>query len=279
MAPIPKLPKSMAGVLIPQTGPSSVLTYSSDLPLPDLQPGEVLVKNSLIGINFIDTYFRSGLYKSPSGTPFITGKEAAGTIAAFDPDVDPSSYGLKEGTRVVYIGDKTYAEYTAVPAEKVIVIPDDMAIETAAASLLQGLTALTLVKEAGGVQQQLGISEGPWTLVHAAAGGTGSLMVQVLLSLGAKVIGTAGGPEKCDLVKGLGAQWVIDNKSEDLVAKVKEITGGKGVDVIFDGVGKATFEQDFEMIARKGTIVSFGNAVSYLSPHFHPHSTWRDGVA
>ena len=106
------------------------------------------------------------------------------------------------------------------------------------------------------------MSEGPWVLVHAAAGGTGSNMVQVLKVLGAKIIGTAGGKEKCELVRSLGAGWVIDNKTEDIVARVKEITGGNGVDVIFDGVGKATFDADFDMVARKGTIVSFGNAVS-----------------
>lgn len=188
----------------------------------------------------------------------ITGKEASGKVIALHPSVST----VKEGTPVVYLGDHAYAEFTAVPAATLIPIPDGISPEIAAASLLQGLTALTLVKEAGGIKQELGVSLGPWVLVHAAAGGTGSNMVQVLKVLGAKVIGTAGGKEKCELVKSLGAGWVIDSKTEDLVARVKEITGGNGVDVIFDGVGKATFDADFEMVARKGTIVSFGNAVS-----------------
>ncbi|KAM7213006.1 hypothetical protein V8F06_011608 [Rhypophila decipiens] len=272
MALIPKttpLPKTMSAVLIPKHGDASVLQYTTSQPLPTLQESQVLIKNTFIGINYIDTYFRTGLYGSPDALPLITGKEAAGEIISFHPSIDRSLLqyaNLKEGTRVVYLGEHTYAEYTALPVDKLIPIPDEISTEKAAASLLQGLTALTLVKEAGGVQKELGLSQGKWTLVHAAAGGTGSNMVQVLKVLGAKVIGTAGGPEKCELVKSLGAQWVIDSKSEDLVERVKEITGGHGVDVIFDGVGKATFDKDLEMVARKGTIVVFGNAVGPVDP-------------
>ncbi len=117
------------------------------------------------------------------------------------------------------------------------------------------------MREAAGITQQLDVGEGPWTLVHAAAGGTGSLLVQILAVMGAKVIGTAGSPEKCETARRNGAQWVIDNRKEDVVARVKEITSGKGVDVVFNGVGKATWDRDLEAVARKGTVIVFGNAV------------------
>jgi NADPH:quinone reductase len=200
------------------------------------------------------SYFRTGLYKAP--LPLITGKEGAGVVVA------SSSPNFKEGDRVGYVADHSYAELTAVPAIKAIRLPEGVSTEQAASCLLQGLTALTFVREAGGIKQELGISLGPWTLVHAAAGGTGSLLVQILSVMGAKVIGTAGGPEKCEIAKRNGAGWVIDNRSEDVAARVKEITSGHGVDVIFDGVGEATFDLDLEIIARKGKLIIFGNAVS-----------------
>jgi len=187
-------------------------------------------------------------------------------VVAVHPSV--SSPALKEGARVVYVADHAYAELTAVPATSAAVLPADLSTETAAASLLQGLTALTFVREAAGLpspkdpNHQLGVSSGPWALVHAAAGGTGSMLVQILVAHGARVIGTAGGEDKCGIARRNGAQWVVDSKVEDVVARVREITGGKGVDVIFDGVGKATFESDLEMVARKGTVAVFGNAVS-----------------
>jgi len=186
----------------------------------------------------------------------VTGKEGAGIVVA------SSSPNFKEGDRVGYVADHSYAELTAVPATKAIHLPDGITTEQAASSLLQGLTALTFVREAGGIKQELGISEGPWTLVHAAAGGTGSLLVQILSVMGAKVIGTAGSPEKCEIARKNGAGWVVDTRNDDVAARVKEITSGHGVDVIFDGIGKATFDLDLEMIARKGSLIVFGNAVS-----------------
>ncbi|AEO60723.1 hypothetical protein MYCTH_2310250 [Thermothelomyces thermophilus ATCC 42464] len=261
MAPVPK---TMSGILIEETGGVEVLKWKTDLPVPELKEGEVLVRNEFIGVNYIDTYFRTGLYKTP--LPLVTGKEAAGVVVA------SAAPGLKEGTRVAYVADHAYAELTAVPADRVASIPDGLAVETAAASLLQGLTALTFVREVAGLApphaptNQLGVSEGPWVLVHAAAGGTGSLLVQMLAVHGAKVIGTAGGKAKCEIARRNGAQWVVDSKSEDLVARVKEITGGKGVDVVFDGVGKATFEADLEIVARKGTVAVFGNASGPVPP-------------
>lgn len=253
-----QIPKSMSGILISETGGVDVLQWKTDLPVPELKDGEILVKNEFIGINYIDTYFRTGLYPSP--LPLITGKEGAGIV------VSSRSPSFKEGDRVGYVYDHAYAQYTSLPSTKAVLLPSSITTSTAAASLLQGLTALTFVREAGSITQSLGLSTGPWVLVHAAAGGTGSLLVQILSVMGAKVIGTAGGKEKCEIAKKNGAGWVIDNKAEDVKERVKEITGGHGVDVIFDGVGKATFELDLEVVARKGSVVIFGNASGPVPP-------------
>lgn len=258
MAPIPK---TMSGIVISQPGGIEVLEWKTDIPVPDLKEGEILVKNEYIGVNYIDTYFRTGLYKAPF--PLITGKEASGTIVGSHPSVS-SSFPL--GARVCYLYDHAYAELTAVPASRVLALPEGVSTLQAASSLLQGLTSLTFIREAACLSPNLGVSEGPWVLVHAAAGGVGTQLVQMLKALGARVIGTAGGKEKCDLARKNGAQWVVDNRAEDVVGRVKEITGGRGVDVIFDGVGKETFEGDMEMIARKGTLVVFGNASGPVPP-------------
>ncbi|KXX78401.1 putative quinone oxidoreductase [Madurella mycetomatis] len=262
----PEIPKTMSGILIAETGGVEVLQYKTDLPVPEPKEGEILVRNEFIGVNYIDTYFRTGLYPAP--LPLITGKEAAGTVVSAHPSV---SDAFPAGTRVAFIGDRTYAEYVTVPSATAAALPEGLSTETAAAALLQGLTALTFVREAAGLTKpSLGLSEGPWALVHAAAGGTGSMLVQMLSTMGARVIGTAGGPEKCEIAKQNGAQWVVDshntNPGEDVVSKVKEITGGHGVDLIFDGVGKATFDGDLEMIARKGTLAVFGNASGPPAP-------------
>lgn len=261
MAATSKIPKTMSGVVIEKPGDVSVLAYKTDLPVPEIKEDQVLVKNAYIGVNYIDTYFRTGLYPSSSGYPLITGKEASGTIVA------SKSPRFSPGDRVAYLSESTYAEYTAVSATRCVgPLPEKISSESAAAALLQGLTALTFVREAAGIEQKLGISEGPWTLVHAAAGGTGSLLVQILSVMGAKVIATAGGKEKCEQARCHGAQWTVDSKTENVVERVKEITSGRGVDVIFDGVGKATFDADLEMIARKGLVVSFGNASGKVDP-------------
>lgn len=253
MAPIPS---TMKAVQISQNGGLDVLEHK-DIPVPALKDGQVLVRNDFAGINFIDTYFRSGLYPAP-GFPLTLGREAAGEVIA----AHASVANLQPGARVVYMGGETgsYAQYTAVAADKVVPIPDALSTEKAAAVYLQGLTAWTFVREAGTV------NAGQWTLVHAAAGGVGLLLVQMLRSVGAKVIGTASSEEKMELARKNGAEWTI-NSHDDVVAKVKEITGGHGIDAIFDGVGKATFDADLEMIALKGNLISFGNAVGRNSLH------------
>lgn len=246
----------MKAIEITQTGGPEVLSYKTDHPVPQPVEGQVLVQNSISGINYIDTYFRTGLYPSPK--PEILGREGVGAIVSLGPGAD--SYGFKVGDRVAWLGTGGYAEYTAVPAAKAVKVPEGISDEDVMAGFLSGLTVLTLVKETYPVQK------GETVLVHAAAGGAGSLMVQVLKSIGANVIGTAGGEVKCALAQSLGADTVIDYRAEDWVSKVKEVTGGKGVDVVYDSVGKDTWEGALEVIKRKGTIVWFGNASGPVPP-------------
>jgi NADPH2:quinone reductase len=202
------------------------------------------------------------LYKAPQ-FPLTLGREAAGTVV----NAHPSVTGFENGTRVVFMGNvNAYAQYSVVNASDAVVIPDDIPTEQAVAAYLQGLTAWTFIREAGQVK------EGQWVLVHAASGGVGTLLVQLLRTVGAKVIGTASSDEKLALAKKNGAEWVI-NSHDDVVAKVKEITGGHGADVIFDGVGKVTFDGDLEMIAPKGNLISFGNAVSDQFNNFYSSRT------
>ncbi|OHE92587.1 NADPH2:quinone reductase [Colletotrichum orchidophilum] len=249
------LPHTMNGIQIPRTGGPEVLDHRTDLALPTLAEGQVLVRNEYAGINYIDTYFRTGLYKAP--LPITPGREGAGTVVK----AHPSVAGFREGDRVVYMGPfGAYAAYSAVNAAQLLRIPDALSTDVAAAALLQGLTAWTFIREAGEVQK------GDWVLVHAAAGGVGLQLVQMLRAVGAKVIGTTSSDEKCELAKKNGAEWIVNSRSQDLVAEVSKITGGHGVDVIFDGVGKATFDSDLEMAARKGRLVVFGNASGAVPP-------------
>jgi NADPH2:quinone reductase len=251
MAPVPS---TMKAVQINKNGGVGVLEHNN-VPVPKVGEGQILVRNQIAGLNYIDTYFRSGLYKAPQ-FPLTLGREAAGTIV----DVHSSVKGFENGTRVVFMGTVgAYAQYSVVNASDAVKIPDDVPTEQAVAAYLQGLTAWTFIREAGQVK------EGQWVLVHAASGGVGTLLVQLLRTVGAKIIGTASTDEKLELAKKNGAEWVI-NSHDDVVAKVKEITGGHGADVIFDGVGKATFDGDLELIALKGTLVSFGNASGAVDP-------------
>ena len=265
------IPTTQRGILIEKAGGVEVLQYKTDLPVPTPKEGEVLVKNDFIGINYIDTfvppypphlklqfntyrYFRSGLYPSPK--PEILGGEAEGTIVSTGPS--GNFYNLKVGDRVVFLKNSAYAEYTAVPALKAHAIPSSIGSGIAAAALLQGLTALTLIREAHHVQK------GDWVLVHAAAGGVGLLLVQLLRAVGAKVIGTSSTKEKLALAHENGAEWTVNYKDEDIVARVKEITGGEGVRVVYDSTGKDQFQNDLEVVARKGSVVSYGNSVCVL---------------
>lgn len=199
-------------------------------------------------------YFRTGLYPAPK--PEILGKEGEGVIVSTgDNNAVADKLNLKTGDRVVWMHTGAYAEYTAVPAHLVHVLPSGFPEGKAAAGLLQGLTALTLIREAHPVKA------GEFVLVHAAAGGVGLLLCQMLKQVGARTIGTASTDAKCDEAKRAGAEFVINYSNEsDLKGKILEITGGQGCQAIFDGVGKSTFDLDLEVVARKGTVVSFGNA-------------------
>lgn len=181
----------------------------------------------------------------------MLGREASGTVVATGPG---ETYSLKPNDRVVYMSTDTYAEYSAVPSLHASKIPDAISSETAAASLLQGLTALTLIRESHPVKK------GDWVLVHAAAGGVGLWLCQLLRAVGAHTIATASTPAKRELARKAGAEVLIDYTTEDVPEKVKQATGGAGVIAVFDGVGKSTFDASLASLARKGSMVSFGNA-------------------
>lgn len=244
----------MEGVLIEKTGGTEVLQYKSDLPVPTPKEGEILVKNDFIGINYIDTYFRTGLYPSPK--PEILGKEAAGHIQSLGPSV----MGFQPGDRVVWMGSSGYAEYTAAPAAKAVKIPSNISSSDACAAILQGLTAMTLVEEAYKVQK------GDWILVTAASGGVGGWLLQILKAKGAHTIATVGSKGKIAVAQENGAEVVLVEGPNIVEEKVKECTGGKGVAAVFDGVGKSTFDRSLDVLARKGTLASFGNASGAVDP-------------
>ena len=189
----------------------------------------------------------------------MLGREAEGTIVSTGSG--NNLYGLKEGDRIVYLNESTYAEYTAANAAKAIKIPSNMEPTIASAALLQGLTALTLIRETHAVKK------GDWVLVHAAAGGVGLWLCQLLKAVGAKAIGTVSTSEKAELAKKNGAEIVIESyDAETVKGKVMEVTGDKGVVAVFDGVGKATFDLSMDCLARKGTLASFGNASGAVPP-------------
>lgn len=244
MAPIPKL---MKAVQIEKTGGVEVLQYK-DIPVPTPKDDEVLVKNEYLGVNYIDTYFRTGLYPNPK--PMVLGREGSGTIAALGSSV-PKSLGFSNGDGVVYLNTSAYAEYTACSPDKVVKIPDGVSSQDACAAFLQGLTALTLVEEAHKVQS------GDWTLVLAATGGVGGWLCQILRAKGAKTIGTVGSEGKVDIAKEQGADVVVIDRpgQGDVLKTVKDCTNNEGVAAVFDGVGKDTFERSLECVARKGTYV------------------------
>jgi NADPH:quinone reductase-like Zn-dependent oxidoreductase len=207
-----------------------------------------------------NSYFRTGLY--PSKKPEILGREAEGTIVSVG---SGDLHNLKVGDRVVWLGTSAYAEYTCAPASKTHIVPAAISPGVAAAAILQGLTALTLIREACLVQK------GDWVLVHAAAGGVGLWLCQLLKAVGARTIGTASTEEKMALAKANGAEEVVNYKEEkDFVGRIKSITGGEGVRVVFDSTGKDQWDNDLEVVKRKGTVVSYGNSVRILfllTPH------------
>ena len=238
----------MKAVQFTTTGGPEVLEVV-DLPVPVAGPGQVLVRQQAIGINFIDTYQRSGLY--PVKLPAALGGEAAGVVEAVGDGVTRFRVGDRAGSAGVLGG---YADYSVVSAERAVAIPDGVDARTAAASLLKGMTVEFLIRRLHQVKA------GETILVHAAAGGVGQIMVQWAKALGAVVIATVGSEAKAARVRELGADHVILYRDQDVAAEVRRITDGKGVPVAYDSVGKDTFEGTLKSLARRGLFVSFGNA-------------------
>lgn len=237
----------MLAIQAVRTGGPEVLE-AVDLPVPSPGSGEILVRHQAVGLNFIDTYHRSGLY--PMKMPAVLGLEAAGVVEALGEGVTR----FQLGDRVAYNGTLgAYAEAAVVPADRAVKIPDDVSLETAAAILLKGMTAEFLVRRCHKVEL------GQTVLIHAAAGGVGSILVQWTKALGASVIATVGSEGKAEAARKHGADHVLLD-SEDIAARVAEITGGKGVAVVYDGVGKATFEASLASLGRRGVLATFGNA-------------------
>ncbi len=237
-------------ILIREHGGPQVLSYE-EIELAAPGEGEVQIRHAAIGLNFIDVYFRTGQYKAPNGLPFITGKEAAGTVISVGPGVTD----FRVGDRVAYAGaDGAYSVERNVETRHLVKVPDEISLETAAAMMLKGMTAEYLLNRTYKV--------GPETvlLFHAAAGGVGLIAGQWAKALGATVIGTAGSAEKVKLALDHGYDHVINYSEENFVERVKELTGGKRVDVVYDSIGKDTFPHSLDCLKPRGMWVLFGQS-------------------
>lgn len=244
----------MKAIRVHQLGGPEVLTYE-DVPTPVPHAGEVLVKLAAVGVNFIDTYQRKGLYKMQP--PFTPGQEAAGVVTALGSGVAD----VRVGDRVAYAGIVgAYAEYATVPAERVVVVPDGVSPKEAAAGLLQGMTAHYLTSST------YPLKPGDTCLVHAAAGGMGLLLCQIAKQKGARVIGTVSTEEKAALARAAGAAEVILYTKQDFEAAVKELTQGAGVQVVYDSVGKTTFDKSLNCLAPRGMMILYGQSSGPVAP-------------
>lgn len=244
----------MKAIRVHETGAADKLRLE-EVPVPQPQAGEVLVKVAAAGVNFIDIYQRSGLYKLP--LPFTPGQEAAGTVEAAGPGVD----FVKPGDRVAYVAPPcSYAEFAVVPASLLIPVPAALDLKIAAAVMLQGMTAHYLT------HSTYPLKSGDTCLVHAAAGGTGLLITQMAKMLGARVIGTTSSEAKARAARQAGAGEVILYTEADFETEVKRLTGGRGVDVVYDSVGKSTWEKSLNCLRPRGMMVSFGNASGPVDP-------------
>jgi NADPH2:quinone reductase len=244
----------MKAIQVQKTGGPEVLTLV-DLPVPKPKANEAVVKIAASGVNFIDVYFREGRY--PAALPFTDGQEAAGTVTEVGGDVK----SVKVGDRVAYSNVMgTYAGYAAVPADRLVRVPDKITDQQAAAAMLQGMTAHYLINTT------YPLKKGETALIHAAAGGVGLLLVQMAKNIGAHVIGTAGTEEKAKLAREAGADEVIVYATQDFEAETKRLTGGRGVHVVYDGVGKSTFEKGLNVLRPRGYMVLFGGASGPVAP-------------
>ncbi|MDB5955831.1 MAG: qorA 2 [Ramlibacter sp.] len=222
-------------------------------------PGEIRIRHKAIGLNFIDVYQRSGLYPMPM--PLNLGMEGSGIVEAVDAGVTH----LKVGDRAAYASNPpgSYSEQRVMPARNVCKLPDAISFETGAAMMLKGLTAQYLLKR---TLPQGGLKAGDFVLFHAAAGGVGLIAVQWAKALGLRLIGTAGSDEKCALARSLGAEFMVNYSKDDFKERVKEITGGKGVKVVYDSVGKDTWDKSLDCLQPFGLMASFGNSSGPVQP-------------
>ncbi|HEX9255736.1 MAG TPA: quinone oxidoreductase [Candidatus Angelobacter sp.] len=247
----------MKVIQVQKTGGPEVLTLV-DLSVPKAKANEAVVKIAASGVNFIDVYFREGRY--PAALPFTDGQEASGTVTEVGNDVK----SVKVGDRVAYSNVMgSYAEFAAVPADRLVHVPDKITDQQAAAAMLQGMTAHYLINTT------YPLKKGETALIHAAAGGVGLLLVQMAKNIGAHVIGTAGTEEKAKLAREAGADEVILYATQDFETETKRLTGGKGVHVVYDGVGKSTFEKGLNVLRPRGYMVLFGGASGPV-PVFDP---------
>ena len=245
----------MRKVVVHELGGPEALTLI-DAPEPTPGPGEAVVAIEASGVNFIDTYFRTGLYQAPE-RPIGIGSEAAGVVESVGSEVTL----VKPGDRVAYAMVRgSYAEFTAVPAAQLVKVPDAVSLDVAAAIMLQGMTAHYLT------HSTFPLREGQTCLIHAAAGGTGGVLVQVAKARGARVIGTTSTPEKAAAARALGADEVILYTEQDFAVETKRLTNGHGVDVVYDSVGRTTFDQSLICIRPRGMMVLFGQSSGPVPP-------------
>ena len=244
----------MQAVQILTTGSPDVLT-ARELPMPALGPGEVMVRIEASGVNFIDTYFREGRY--PAHLPYTLGQEAAGVVTALGAGVTE----VKTGDRVAWCGvPGTYAQYAVAPAKRLVRLPDAVSTTQAAAAMLQGMTAHYLSHSAYSIQPDDEV------LIHAGAGGTGLLLIQMAKWRGARVFSTVSTEEKAALARDAGADEVILYTREDFAAKVKKLCSGPGLHAVYDSVGKTTFDKSLEVLRPRGTMVLFGGSSGAVPP-------------
>ena len=244
----------MKAIRATQAGGPEVLRVE-EVPVPRPGQGEALVRIEAAGVNFIDVYFRSGQYKTPY--PVTLGVEGAGTVD----EVGPGTEGVRKGDRVASIHfSGSYAEYAIAPADRLVALPQAVTARQAAAALLQGMTAQYLVRSTYPLRQ------GEACLVHAAAGGVGLLLCQMARRIGARVIGTAGSPEKAELARRAGADEVIEYRTKNVAEEVRRLTGGNGVQVVYDSVGKDTFAGSLDSLAMRGTLALFGQSSGKVDP-------------
>src|SRR5215471_17124106 len=242
-------------MVVHQVGGPEVLRWE-EVPDPTPGPGEARVRHTAIGLNFIDVYFRTGVYKAPA-LPFVPGQEGAGVIEAVGPGVTE----VRPGDRVAYAGvSGAYADVRVLPAARLCVLPSEIDDRTAAAMMLKGMTAEYLLHRCAHVQR------GDMIVFHAAAGGVGTIACQWAAHLGAVVIGTVGGPAKARLAAEHGCAYVIDYSAEDIAPRVRALTGGTGAAYVFDSVGRATFTASLDCLRTRGMLVLFGQSSGVVAP-------------